>query len=342
MNTRNAAFRHTNTAVVSVEAVEAPEIVTSAWIDEQLADTYERTGVRPGVLEDLAGISARRWWPEGVTFDDAAALAGTAAIESSGVGHDDIDMLISTSVCRHHLEPSVACAVHDRLGLGAHCLNFDVGNACLGFMNGMQIAAAAIDNGMAEHVLIVDGEGSRLTQQTTIERLRRPTTTAADVHDELATLTLGSGAAAAVLGRHDEHPDAHRLVGGIARAGTSHHRLCVGDLERMSTDTHGLLIAGSDLVEQAWKHAGQQFDWEVGMDAYMIHQVSQVHTTLITQRLGIDPGRVPITFSDYGNIGPAAVPFTLAKHADELEPGARVLCMGVGSGLNTAFTELVW
>jgi 3-oxoacyl-[acyl-carrier-protein] synthase-3 len=251
-------------------------------------------------------------------------------------------MLISTSVCKHHLEPSVACAVHHQLQLAPSCLNFDVGNACLGFINGMQIAAAAIDAGSIDYALIVDGEGSRYTQETTIARLRQPTTVAADVFAEFASLTLGSGAAAAVLCRLDEHPNAHRLVGGVARSGTQHHELCVGDLDRMTTDTHGLLVAGLDLAEAAWKHSGAAFDWEVGMDLYIIHQVSQVHTRLITERLGIDPDKAPLTFPTYGNVGPAAIPITLAKSADRIRTGDRVLCMGIGSGLNTSFTEIVW
>lgn len=338
----NAVYTHRNVGLLSVEAVEAPEIITSAWIDEQLAETYERTGLKPGTLSSLAGIDARRWWPADVTFDEAAAMAGRAAIEASGVDPSRIGMLISTSVCKHHLEPSVACAVHHRLDLGANCVNFDVGNACLGFVNGMQIAAAAIDSGAIDYALIVDGEGSRHTQQTTIERLRQPTTEAGDVFAEFASLTLGSGAAAAVLGRLDHHPDAHRLVGGIARAATRHHTLCVGDLDRMTTDTHALLVAGLDLAEEAWKHAGASFDWEQGMDWYVVHQVSQVHTQLMTERLGIDPARVPLTFPHYGNVGPAAIPITLAGITDRLVAGNRVLCMGIGSGLNTSFTEIVW
>ena len=72
-------------------------------------------------------------------------------------------------------------------------------------------------------------------------------------------------------------------------------------------------IAGLDLAEAAWKHSGHDFDWEVGMDWYIVHQVSQVHTRLITERLGIDPARVPLTFPKYGNVGPAAIPITLAS-----------------------------
>ncbi|NQY55085.1 MAG: 3-oxoacyl-ACP synthase III [Ilumatobacteraceae bacterium] len=340
--TGNTVFRPRDVAVLGVEAVEAPEVITSTWIDEQLATTYERTGLNPGTLADLAGIEERRWWPEGVTFDEAAAMAGRAVIESTGIDPERIGMLISTSVCKHHLEPSVSCAVHHQLELSPACLNFDVGNACLGFINGMQIAAASIDAGMIDYAIIVDGEGSRHTQLATIERLRGEDTTAADVFAEFASLTLGSGAAAAIMCRASEHPEAHRFVGGIARAGTEHHELCVGDLDRMTTDTHGLLVAGLDLAEAAWKHAGHEFDWELGLDWYVIHQVSQVHTRMITDRLGVDIDRVPLTFPRYGNVGPAAIPITLVSAADRIQRGDRVLCMGIGSGLNTSIAELVW
>ncbi len=117
--TENSLMKHRNVGVLSVEAVEAPVVVTSAWIDEQLAETYERTGLKPGTLSELAGIEARRWWPEGVTFDQAAAMAGQAALDAAGIDPLRVGMLISTSVCKHHLEPSVACAVHHQLQLVA-------------------------------------------------------------------------------------------------------------------------------------------------------------------------------------------------------------------------------
>ncbi|MGB3735864.1 MAG: 3-oxoacyl-ACP synthase III [Ilumatobacter sp.] len=338
----NSVLTHRNVGVLTVAAVEAPEVVTSAWIDEQLSETYARNGLSGGILADLAGIEARRWWPEGVSFEQAAARAGRKALDESGIDPDGVGMLISTSVCKHHLEPSVACVVHDELNLSTSCLNFDVGNACLGFINGMQIAAAAIDAGSIDYALVVDGEGSRHTQQATIARLQQPDVTASDVFDEFASLTLGSGAAAAVLCRLDQHPDAHKLVGGIARGGTRHNQLCIGDLDQMRTDAHGLMIAGLDLAEAAWKNSGHDFDWEVGMDHYIVHQVSQRHTDLLCERLGIDPDRCPRTFPNYGNVGPAAIPITLAEHQDRIAPGERVLCMGIGSGLNTSFTEIVW
>ncbi len=338
----NASFSHSKAAVLNVAAVEAPDVITSDWIDEQLTDTYQRCGLRPGLLAELAGIKERRWWPEDVTFDQAAAKAGRKAIDESGVDPAEIGLMISTSVCKHHLEPSVACAVHNALGLPTSCNNFDLANACLGFVSAMHLAATSIDAGFIKYALIVDGEGSRATQLATIKRLQSESATAVDVFDEFASLTLGSGAAAMVMGSLDDHPDAHRLVGGVVRAATQHHKLCVGNLEQMTTDTRQLLDAGLQLGVECWEDAKADHDWSEGMDRYIVHQVSSVHTRLLCEKLHIDPAKVPLTYPHYGNVGPAAIPITLAGVAPELEAGQRVLCMGVGSGLNMSFTEIVW
>lgn len=337
----NATYRYRDTAILSVTAADAPIVVTSAEIDEQLADAYERTGLRAGMLESLAGITERRWWPEDVTFADAAAMAGAKAIAEAGIDPSRIGLLIDTSVCRDHLEPSAAVDVHQQLGLATSCTNFDLANACLGFMNGMQLAAMMIDSGQIDYALIVDGEGSRRTQEATIRRLQGAGTTKADILDNFATLTLGSGGAAMVLGRASEHPEGHRFVGGVSRAATQHNRLCVGDLDRMTTDSRGLLEAAVVLATDTWQEAAQEFDWR-DLDSYVIHQVSKVHTAAITSALGIDPQRTPVIFPNRGNIGPASVPFTLALNADSFETGQRIACMGIGSGLNAAVIEIAW
>jgi 3-oxoacyl-[acyl-carrier-protein] synthase-3 len=337
----NASYRHSNTAILNVSALEAPIVVTSDEIDERLAETYQRLRMRPGFLQDVAGIRERRWWPKDVGFADAAAMAGAKALSDSGIDAARVGLLINSSVCRENLEPSAAVAVHDALGLPTSALNFDLANACLGFVNAMHFAATMIDAGHLEYALVVDGEGSRRTQEATLARLSRPETTAADFAAEFATLTLGSGAAAMVLGPADAHPGASRLVGGVARAATAHHDLCVGDFERMRTDTKALLGAGLELAAAAWEDAQDDFDW-AEIDRYVMHQISSVHTRAIIARLGLDPARVPTTFPRLGNVGPASLPITLAGQTDTLTAGDRVLCMGIGSGLNTALAEIAW
>ncbi len=337
----SATYRYRDVSILSVCAVDAPHIVTSDEFDARLAETYLRVGLRPGLLQGLAGITERRWWPTDVTFSDSAAMAGAKALAEAGVDPAAVGLLIDTSVSRAHLEPSSAVAVHSMLDLPSNCMNFDLANACLGFLNGMQLAATMIDAGRIDYALVVDGEGTRHIHEVTLDRLSRPEATRADVLDQFATLTLGSGAAAMVLGRATTHPDGHRFLGGMMRAATEHHRLCIGDLESMRTDSKGLLDAGVALGRALWEDARSEFDWS-DMDRYIAHQVSQVHTRAMCRALELDPQRVPLTFATRGNMGPAAVPFTLATQVDSLQAGERVLLLGIGSGLNASFAELLW
>jgi acyl-CoA:acyl-CoA alkyltransferase len=337
----NTVYRFNNAAILSVVAVDAPEVISSDHFDELLAPTLERLGVRSGMLQKLAGIEERRWWPREVSFSDAAALAGGRALAEAGIPPERIGLLIDTSVCRARLEPSAAVAVHNELGLPSSCLNFDLSNACLGFVNGMQLAAMMIDSGQIEYALIVDGEGSRTVQERTLDRLQSESTTVADLFSEFATLTLGSGAAGMVLGPADRHPEGHVFVGGVGRAATEHHLLCQGDMERMVTDSNGLLLAALDVAEAAWKDAGADFDWS-DVQHYILHQVSSVHCGAAIQRLGLDADLFPLTYPTRGNIGPAAIPITLAMHQGNIERGDRVILLGMGSGINAAACEIRW
>lgn len=336
----NAAYSMADAAIVSIAHVEAPEVVTSAHFDELLSETYERVGAMPGLLESLAGIKERRWWPEGYLYTDAAAAAGAKAIEASGVRVDEIGLLIDTSVCRDRLEPSSAVTVHHALDLPSWCLNFDLSNACLGFINALQVAGNMVDTGQINYALIVDGEGSRELQEATLARLASEDATMADLFAEFASLTLGSGGAAAVVGRYSENPGSHRIVGGIARADTSNHDLCVGNMDKMRTDARGLLEAGLHISKVAWGDA-EDLGW-LDADRYIIHQVSQVHTSALADQLGIDMAKVPLTFPFLGNVGPASIPITLSREVESLEAGDQVLLLGIGSGINASAMELIW
>ncbi len=336
----NAQFDFDDVAVVSVSRVEAPITVTSAEIDEMLAPFYARVDSQPGLLVALAGIEERRQWPEDVSFIDAAALAGEKALTEAGIDASQIGLIVDTSVCRDRLEPSSAVTVHHLLGLPSTCMNYDLSNACLGFVNAMHLAGCMIESGQIDYALIVDGEGTREIQANTIAALLDENSSGADLFSNFASLTLGSGSAAMVVGRQSDNPGSHRVVRGFFRAETTHHDLCVGGLESMRTDTRALLEAGTSLAKRAWDDADKD-DW-ANMDCYVIHQVSQVHTAAMIDVLGFDPAKAPLTFPKFGNMGPAAIPFTLAVAAETLQHDDRVLCMGIGSGLNVATLEICW
>lgn len=339
----NTTFHHQNAALLSVAEVEAPVALTSKELDKRLSDSLKRLKLPTGLLQRVAGVKARRNWdtPDGAVT--GAVEAGRRAIESAGISREEITVMINTSVTREHLEPSVAVGIHHRLGLPSSAMNFDITNACLGFVNAMTLASSLIDAGQATYVLIVNGEDARKVQDATVERINslEQAATRDDFMSEFASLTLGCGAAAAVIGPADRHPEGHRIIGGVTRAASQHHGLCVGDHRGMFTDSRGLLDGGLELVMDAWEDAKEHFDWQQ-MDSYVTHQVSSLHTSSIIKAAKLDRKRVPVTYPELGNVGPASLPITLSRESASLQRGARVLCMGVGSGLNTAMVELEW
>jgi len=276
---------------------------------------------------------------------DAATLAGERVLDVSGVPRTGIGLLVNTSVCRDYIEPSTASVVHGALGLPDTCQNFDVGNACLAFLNGMDIASYMIERGDIEYALVVDGEVSDQVTNSTVDRLNLPETTAEQFRAEFASLTLGSGAVAMILGRSDVLPGGHRYVGSVTRAATEFSHLCRGTMDRMVTDTRTLLAEGLKLAAKTYEAAGDTLGWAgADLDEYVLHQVSNVHTTALIELLGLDPAKALTTFPEYGNVGPASVPLTLAKldEVGRLKMGNRVALMGIGSGLNCSMAEIVW
>lgn len=336
-------YKHVS--IASVAHIDAPNRLASADIMQRLQPTLERFGIRDDLLEDVAGIRARRIWPEAIQPSDAATVAAQKALAESGVEREHIGILINTSVCRDYLEPSTASIIHGNLGLADTCQNFDVGNACLAFLNGMDIAARMIERGDIEYALVVDGEVSNVITERTIERLLAPDASPDQFRNEFASLTLGSGSAAMVLGRSELLPNGHRFKGSVTRAATEFSHLCRGNMDRMVTDTRTLLVEGLKLAAKTFQAARAALGWAVDeLDEFVLHQISKVHTAAFIDLLGIHPNKVLTVFPEHGNIGPASVPITLSKLAEmgRLRKGTRVALMGIGSGLNCSMAEVEW
>jgi 3-oxoacyl-[acyl-carrier-protein] synthase-3 len=336
---------YNNVVIKSVSAVDAPEVITSEAVAEQLAPTLKRLMVPGNPLIDLAGIHERRLWEQGMNPSDGATLAAREALKQADIDPKQVGILINTSVSRDFLEPSTACLVHGNLKLANTCESFDVGNACLAFVNGMNIAAQMLERGAIDYALIVNGESSREINDNTIQRLRQDDVTTKQFRAEFASLTLGSGAAAMVMSRAEIEPDGHRYYGGVAQAATQFNTLCRGWNHQMWTDTKTLLTEGMRLANTTFLTARTVLGWVVHeLDHFVIHQVSKAHTEGFIKSFGADPSKVFRIFPNLGNIGPASIPTVLAKlvEGNRIERGQRVALMGIGSGLNCAMAEVVW
>lgn len=335
-----------NVAIEAIAYELPPHRITSAELEDQIAPTMERLGVPQGRLEELAGIRERRLWEPGAMPSEVGTRAAQAVIEKAGIDPQQIGAMVSTSVWRDYIEPSTACLVHGNLKLSPHCMNYDVSNACLGFISGMTNLALMIDAGLIEYGLVVNGDSARDVIEATVRRLQDPNCDMQTFRDNFATLTIGSSAVAMVLGRKDRSKSGHSVNGVVTMADTTSNRLCLGDRDYMKTDASALLVAGVKLAAETWQKAQGEFpDWnDAAIAQYCPHQVGSRHTAAVVQTLGLSGNKFYLNFMTMGNIGPAAVPVSLAQavEAERIKVGDRVCMFGIGSGINCSLMDVTW
>lgn len=333
-------------AILSVAAVLPENVVESSAIEELLSPVMGRLSYPRGIIEGLTGIRERRLWDPGVTPSAAAILAGRKALEKCGLPADRLGCLVSTSVSKDYLEPSVASLVHHGLGLSPHCVNFDVGNACLGFLDGINTVSMMIETGRIRSGMVVAGESSREPLENTVRMLLEPGVTAQVFQDNFATLTLGSGAAAMILAREDLAFGRPVIEGSVSLAATEHCRLCLGHRDRMTADAPMVMKHGVKLAHDTWKKAEQEIrGWsDENIDLYVPHQVSARNMLVLTRTLGLTAKKAALNFQYLGNVGPAAIPITLALSEEDgrFAPGLRAALLGIGSGLNCSMMSVRW
>jgi acyl-CoA:acyl-CoA alkyltransferase len=339
-------MRFGNVAIEAISYELPPHQVSSSELETRLNAITRRLKLPQKPIEPLTGIEQRRFWDPGTLVSDVAARVARKAIQAAGVDSQRIGILINTSVSKDYLEPSMASLVHGDLGLRPECLNFDIANACLGFLNGIEVAGRMIEQGLVDYALLVDGESAGEIVENTIRRMGTLDVTAKDFWDNFATLTLGSVGVAMVLTHARFSKTTHRVNGSVTLADTSQNRLCLGTGDWMITQSTRLLKAGVELALRTWGVAAQRLPrWSTEhISQFICHQVGKPHMMALCEALGIDIEKCFLTFPSHGNVGPAAVPLTLAlaDEAGRIHEGDHVALMGVGSGLNVTMMSVTW
>lgn len=323
----------------------APVVVTTAELEARLAPAYAALKIPEGQLEALTGISERRFWEPGFLPSRGAAMAARKALAESSVRPEDLGVLIYAGVCRDELEPATACHVAAEIGVSPAAAVFDIGNACLGVLNGILDIANRIELGQVRAGLVVSCESAREIVDAMIERMlaRRDMDL---FRTSLATLTGGSGAVAVLItdGSFDGG-GRRKLLGGVARTAPEHHLLCRWGDGVMATDSVGVLKHGVELGRRTWAAFLQTLDWSRDtVQKVICHQVGSAHRDAILRALEIPVERDFATYAHLGNMGTAALPAAaaIAEAREFLLPGDRVGFLGIGSGLNCMMLGWIW
>ena len=256
------------------------------------------------------GIRERHVVAEGEATSDLAARAGRLAMQRAGVSADEIDMLLVGTTSPDYVMPSTACITQVKLGLT--CPSVDIMAACTSFIYALQSAAAAIESGRANTILVIGAEAfTRL-----IDFTDRSTCGA----EQLAIPAGGSAKPASI-----ESVQARDHF--VKMNGSEVFKFAVRVIPRATIEA--LTKSGHELDDLRW---------------LIPHQANQRIVATIEERLGIDDRRVYLNIAHTGNTSAASIPLALDDlyTSGRLVPGDLLALVGFGAGLTWGAAVVRW
>lgn len=306
-------------------------VMTNAEL-ETIVDTSDEW------IRTRTGIRERRIADEGVGAADMGAAAATRALESAGVGADEVDLIVVSTATPDRLMPSTACDVQALLG--AHRAGaYDFITACSGFPYGLSMAQAHITAGQANTVLLVCTE-----KMSSI----------VDWTDRSTCVIFGDGAGAVVLQRAQEGEEAGILSSYMKSDGTLAellYRPAGGakipiDIAVLDERSHFIRMAGPEVFksavrsmceasEEALRRAGVTSE---DIDLLVPHQANMRIIESTARYAGIPMDRVFVNVDRFGNMSSASAAVALdeARELGRVGEGSLILVVAFGAGFTWA------
>lgn len=298
--------------------VPTADLARAAMPDRTVADVEARTG-----------ILSRHFAGPGDSHTSQATAAIRAALADANLPASALQRVIfACSTGGDFLLPATANAVLDELGIDGTADCFDLNNACVSFLSGLDVAARCVATGMGPIAVVASEMPSRHIS----------------AQDPRPYVVFGDAASAAIVTRAEP--------GGAAVLASAFGNR--GSLRDTVTMAHASLTgrredirftkSNRDITEIAMSGLGQvagQIFAETGLDWNSVdwivpHQPNGAMLGQIAGHFGLDRQKMVPMVETTGNIGAAstAVGLDLLLRSGRVRSGQTILLIGVGSGLS--------
>lgn len=214
--------------IVSVVYVDVMYCVMFVEFEECLWLMFLVMKVFIGMIEGLIGICVCCWWDEGFQLSDVVMFVVEKVFEVVGIDCQCIGVLINILVCCDFIEFLVVCLVYGNFGFSFDCMNFDFGNVCLGFFNGMEIVGNMIECGQIDYGFVVDGESSWFVVEKMIEKFNVIVQSNGMFCDNFVIFMFGFGGVVMVFGCDDFVQIGYLFWGGVMFVVMEYNYFCCG------------------------------------------------------------------------------------------------------------------
>jgi 3-oxoacyl-[acyl-carrier-protein] synthase III len=309
-------------AIASVAMAVPEQVVTNATV-------AEHAGVTEQWIVHRTGVHERRHVVDGERLQDLATAAGQSALEEAGVEPEEVDLVLVATMAADELTPNTAPLVARDLG-ALRAGGMDVGAACTGYLSALSLAAAQVESGRCENVLVI---GADILSRWVDKTDRGTAALFADGAG--ATLVGVAGGGTGSIGHIALHAD-----GSGADSITASHDERIIHMQGHDTFKAAVQRLTESTLE-AVEHAELELD-DIGLFVY--HQANARILAAVGERLGLERERVIDCIDRYGNTSSATLPIALADARERgmLEPGMNVVLAAFGAGFTWGAGVIQW
>lgn len=323
------------TAAITAVGAYVPDFVLSNQVLETLVDTNDEW------ITTRTGIKERRLLKEegkGTSF--LAIKAAQNLIEKNNVNPKEIDLVIVATATPDMLVASTAVYVATQIG-ATNAFAYDLQAACSSFLYGMSTAAAYIQSGRYQKVLLIGAD-----KMSSI----------IDYTDRATCIIFGDGAGAVLFEPNHEGlglQDEYLRSDGIGReflkidAGGS---ILPPSEETVKNRQHFVFQDGktvfkyavsgmADVSEKIMQRNNLTHD---DVDWLVAHQANKRIIDATASRMGVDENKVLVNIEKYGNTTSATLPLLLSDFEHRFKKGDNLIFAAFGGGFTWGSIYLKW
>ena len=321
----------------------------SAAVPRTVINNYEYTQYFPKEqvkeVVDKVGIYERRFADENTCSSDLCFVAAEKLIADNNINREEIDLLVFLSQTPDYRMPATSILLQDRLGLPHSTIAFDITLGCSGFIYGLSVIYALMQQKGLRKALFLDGE--------TRSKVYSP-------KDRRSAFLFGDGGVAALIERDEKfgkscfslNSDGSRgdlimIKGGGYRNPSSIETLkekVVDEYGNIRNDEQGYM-QGADVfnfvIREIPKDIKRIFEYSgteaASLDYYIFHQANNFINSYLAKKLKLDISKIPSTISKYGNTSSVSVPLTIVSELQgKFDTPKKLLLSAFGVGMTWA------
>ncbi|CUI16533.1 3-oxoacyl-ACP synthase [Candidatus Protochlamydia naegleriophila] len=301
-------------------------ILTNQDLEKLVETTNEWIVSRTGMHERR--LAAKDEFPS-----DMGAYAAQKALDSAGIGSDQIDMIIVATMSPDYVSPSTANLIQSKIG-ASKAAAMDIQAACTGFLYALSLAKAYLESKMYKYILVVAAEKMSAF---------------IDYKDRATCVLFGDGAAAAVVAVEGEGLRIDTLClgadGDLANlifipAGGSRNP---ASAETVAQGLHYFKMSGNEVFKHAVRRmsaAARDCLAQAGLEeanlSWLVpHQANKRIIDAIAKNFNIPDEKVYQTVHKYGNTSASSIAIALDElmREQEFNDGEHLLLTAFGGGL---------